>query len=124
MISANRCATDVLEHTVGDKDGQVRLASRQVHVEPAVIVKIGVVAPHGGEDHVQTCLLGDVLETVALQIPEQPVRIPEVRLTEEASDHVRERAVVAGGEDVQPAVVVVVPRPAREAPFGPIDAHG
>ncbi len=35
-----------------------------------------------------------------------------MRLAQQALDHVGERAVVTRGEDVEPAVVVVVPRPA------------
>jgi hypothetical protein len=45
-------AVDILEHPVGDEGGQVRLARAEVHVEPAVVVEVAVVGPHGREDHV------------------------------------------------------------------------
>ena len=68
--------------------------------------------------------LGHVLEALAVQVAEQPVGIHRgVRLAEQALDHVVERAVVAGGEDVEPAVVVVIPGPAREAVPRAVDAH-
>ena len=50
--------------------------------------------------------------------------MPLVRLAQQALDDVVERAVVGGGEDVEPAVVVVVPGPAGKARCRAVDAHG
>ena len=118
-------AGDVLEHAIGDERGQVRVAGAQVEVEEAVVVEVAEVAPHRGEDHVQPGLLGHVLEALARSGCETagwntgvcgwPIR----PLTTSATE-----SVVAGGEDVEPAVVVVVPGPAREALAGSVDAHG
>ncbi len=123
VISANRAPADVLEHAVGDQGGEARVAGAQVEVEEAVVVEVAEVAPHGGEDQVQPGFLGPVLEASAGLIAEQPVGISGVRLTDQALDHVVERTVVAGGEEVEPAVVVVVPGPARETLVRPVDPH-
>ena len=64
-----------------------------------------------------------VLEALATQVAEQPVGMSGVRLADQALDDVADRAVVAGGEDIEPAVVVVVPGPAREAVSRAIDPH-
>ena len=125
VMSANRSAVDVLEHAVGDQEAQVGVAGAQVDVEEAVVVEVAEVASHGGEDQVQAGFLGLVLEASCRSRCERAGSIialcgwPIMPF-----DHVRERVVVAGGEDVEPAVVVVVPGPAREALLGPVDAHG
>ena len=68
--------------------------------------------------------LGDVFEALAVQLLIEPVGKAAVRLAQKALDHVGQRAIEAGGEDIEPAVVVVVPCPARKTAVGPIDAHG
>ena len=100
------------------------LAGPQVEVEEAIVVEVGEIASHRGEDQVEAGVLGHVLESLALEVAEEPVGSPPVRLADDALDHVAERSVVTGGEDVEPAVVVVVPGPAREALLRPVDAHG
>ncbi len=58
------------------------------------------------------------------QVVKKPVGIARVWFAQEALDHVGQGAIEAGGEDVEPAVIVVVPGPARKTALGPIDAHG
>ena len=124
MISAKRPPADILEHAVGNQGGDVRLARSQIHVEETVVVEIGEIASHRGEDQVQTGRFGHILEVLAAAIVKEPVGITSVRLTDQSLHDIAERAVVAGGEDVEPAVVVVIPGPAREALARTVDLHG
>ena len=123
VISANRSPSTFLNMRFGIRVAKLGSPVPRVHVQEAVVVEVAEVAPHRGEDHVEAGFLGHVLEALAVQVTEEPVGITGVRLAQQALDHIRERAVVAGGEDVEPAVVVIVPGPAREAVRGPVDAH-
>ena len=87
-MSANRLAADVLEHPVGDQRGQARVAGAEVEVEPAVVVEVGEVAAHRGEDHVEAGFRGHVLECLAAEVAEQPVGRRSVRLADHALDDV------------------------------------
>ena len=64
-----------------------------------------------------------VFETLALVVAVEPVAVPGVLLAEQAADDVFQGEVVRSGEDVDPAVVVVVQRPAGEAREWPVDAQ-
>ena len=107
----------------GNESGEIRVAGAQVHVEPAVVVKVAIVASHGRENHVQARFLGHVSKPLPCQIPVKPAGIPAVGLAEQSLDDVAQGAVVAGGEDVEPAVVIKVPGPAREAVIRPVNSH-
>ena len=65
-----------------------------------------------------------ILEVPAVDVAEEPIRLAVVRLADQALDHTRERDVVASGEEVEPAVVIVVPGPAREPIARAVDAQG
>ena len=46
-----------------------------------------------------------------------------MRFTEQAADNVPERTVVARGEDIEPAIVIVIPGPARKADMRILNSH-
>ena len=58
MISAKRWPPTFLNMRLGTSDGQVGVAGGQVEVEIAVVVEVGEVAAHGGEDLVHAGFLG------------------------------------------------------------------
>ncbi len=101
---------------LGTRVLDVGVARSQVEVEPAVVVEVAEVAPHRGEDQVQAGFLGLILELAApWTLCQSRFDKALVRLAVHAIDHIADRIVEARGEDVEPAVVVVVPRPARKA---------
>ena len=61
-------AAVVLEHAIGNQQRQFGAASAEVHVEPAVVVEIGEVAPHRDEDLVEAGLFRHVLKALATQV--------------------------------------------------------
>ena len=115
MISANRLPSTFLNMRLGTRVARFGSPVPRYMSRKPSLSKSPKLLPMRGEDQVQAGFLGHVLEALAVQVAEQPVGIPAVRLAQQALDHVVERAVVAGGEDVEPAVVVVVPGPAGEA---------
>src|SRR5262249_44867497 len=88
-------AADVLEHAVGDERFQVRVARAEVEVEVAVVVEVGEVGAHGGEDLVHAGLLADVLEALAAEVAVQPGDVHALagRLAAQAADEVVEAAL-------------------------------
>src|SRR5438132_8457977 len=116
-------AGDVLEHAVGDEHGQAGVAGAEIEVEIAVVVKITEVASHRGEAHVQTGFPRDVLKTQAVQVAVELAGRATVRLSLQAPDDRVQRVLITDGEDVQPAVVVVVKGPAGKSSAWSVDPH-
>ena len=63
-------------------------------------------------------------ETLAVLVAKEPVGILAMCLSDKSFDHVGDRVVVARGENVEPAVVVVIKCPARKAAKGSVNAQG
>ena len=123
MISANRLPPTFLNMRLGTR--VARLGSpvpRYMSRKPS-LSKSPKLLPIVAKTMSSPASLVTSSKPLPVQVAKEPVGMPAVRLAQQALDHVVERAVVAGGEDVEPAVVVVVPGPAREAVVGPVDAH-
>ena len=122
-MSAKRWPSTFLNMRLGTRVLKSGVPGTQIEVEEAVVVEVAEVASHRGENQVQAGFLGLVLESLPSTLcqsrfdsrlcgwPFMPLTMSSTRIVE------------AGGEDVEPAVVVVVPRPARKADLGPVDAH-
>ena len=122
-MSAKRVPPDVLEHPVRHERAQVRIAGPEIEVEEAVVVEVGEVAAHRGEDQVEAGLLRLVLESCPFDVVPEAVGEAFVPLADHPLDDVFDRVVETGREDVLEAVVIVVPRPAREADLRTVDPH-
>ena len=121
---AEALAGHIPEQAIGDKGLQGGVSGAQVKVQVAVIVEVAEVRAHGGKVQVEPGLAGHVLEPPALQVAIKPIGPAAVRQAAQPLDRGLQRAIVAGGEEIEPAVVIKIPRPAGKADFRPVDAHG
>ena len=113
VISANRRPSTFLNIRFGTRVARLGSPVRQIHVEPAVIVEVGEVAAHRHENHGSSPRSSVVSSNpLPSRLRKSRFELQPMRLAQKALDHVPDVLVIAGGEDVEPAVVVVVPSPA------------
>jgi len=55
-MSTNFLAGKIAEHAVGHEGGQVGIARRQIEIEEAIVIEVGEVCSHGGEERCPTPL--------------------------------------------------------------------
>src|SRR5262249_35639994 len=80
-----------------------------------IVIDVGEVRPHDEQNAVETGLSGYVLEAVWTEISVEARNLALVFQAEDRPGVAIHRGTEAGDEDVEPAVVVVVPEPAGEA---------
>src|SRR5207247_4410494 len=98
-------AANIFEHAVGDQHVNAGVAGAQVEVEIAVVVEVGEVAAHGGEDPVHPRLCANVLEALAAQVAVYPRNVRVAwGFTLNVQNQVLEGGLITGREDVQPAI--------------------
>ena len=115
----------IAEHAIGDHRAQGGRTRGHVEVEPAVIVQVNVVAPHRIEHLVEAAGLADIGKSAVASVAEKPSPfgvggqaqivggdIPGVDIGV---------VVITRGEQVEPAVVVEVPKPSGKALARPLD---
>ena len=123
VISANRLPATFLNIRLGTSIA--RLGSpvpRYMSSQPS-LSKSAKLHPIVAKTMSRPASLRLVFESLAVVVPVQPVGVPGVLLAQQAADDVFQGQVVRSREDVDPAVVVVVPRPAGEAGRRPVDAQ-
>ena len=105
----------VAEHPVGNERGKIRVAGADVEIQPAVVVEVAKVGAHRVEQFEHARLLGDVGKGAVAVVVIQPGALTGMRQTEVVGGDVAYVLdTIATHEDVGPAVVVVVPKPAGE----------
>ena len=107
--------TSIPVHVVGHQRVDGRIAGPQVEVEPAVVVEVAEVGPHRGAREGQAELPGCVVEATLAVVPIDPDRDAALGEPQVAAGDIRNRWFVAGDQQIDVAVVVVVPEPARKA---------
>ena len=100
-------------HPVRNHREQVRVAGAEVEVEPAVVVEVSEVATHGVEQPIQLHRSRDVLERAVAAIAIEARVGALVGQAEVIRRHIADIGdLVAGHEDVLPAIVIVIEKPA------------
>ena len=106
---------DIFEHQVGNEHLEGHAAGAEIDVEKAVVVDVGAVAAHHRHLAVQPDLHGDIAKTVGPEIAIEPgTGCFLVRHFRGGGHEVRERTGEVAHVEVEPAVVVVIPEPARK----------
>ena len=117
-----RAALAVAEHHVGHERGIGGRARAEIEVQEAVVVEVAEVRAHGRDHALEAHRPRHVLEPA----PRVAVELHALGLGGQAqveARHLRDRRHEAGHEEVEPAVVVVVPEPGREAHDRPLHAE-
>ena len=105
----------IAEHSVGHQRSVIRVAGANVEVEPAVVVEVAEVAAHRVEDFVAVGLFGPIDEGAVALVAVEAGRLALMRQAHVIGGHIAGVGLVARDEQVEPAVVVVVPKPHRKA---------
>ena len=115
-------AADVGVHQVGDQARQAHPARAEVEVEVAVVVDVAGVDRHDGHRPREPGLAAHFAEPAGAEVVvEVGVIVGSHRQAEVIGHDLGEVAAVVADEDIEPAVVVVVPEHAGEAVRRPDD---
>ena len=95
----------ISQHDVGHQGMELRIASRQVNVEPAVVVDVAEVGAHGKADAVEASAFGHIAEAAIAVVVVQTRKLRPVLPAERLQGQVVDARTVGGDEEVEPAIV-------------------
>ena len=118
VTSSKRCPPRFRNMRLGDDAGETGITGSQVEVQPAVVVQVAEVGTHGLHGDSQVPLL-DHVPKAASAVPLVEAGLFEIRgESETVTGLLTDMTRITGDEQVQVAVVVVIPEPDREALLG------
>src|SRR6266567_1753536 len=99
-----------------------RKAGSEIDIQESIVIHVAKIGAHGRIDAVESNLFGDVLKLPISQIAIKLQGFCIMRKAEISADGLLHRHVIAGDEQIGPAVVVVVEKPGGEAGQGLLHA--